>query len=158
MPDMDALEARRRFSSARVARLATVDDEGRPHLVPIVFALRGADEIVTAVDHKPKRPARLQRLRNIAVHPAVCLLADAYDDDWERLWWVRADGDARILPPDAPEQAIRDELGAATAVLRQKYPQYRRQPPDGPVIAVSVRGWRGWRWSPEAGLQPDRGL
>jgi PPOX class probable F420-dependent enzyme len=150
MPDMDAEEARRRFAGARVARLATVDEEGRPHLVPIVFALCG-DEIVTAVDRKPKRPGRLKRLHNIADRPAVCLLADAYDEDWDRLWWVRSDGDARILPPEAPEQRFRDEHGAAIAALREKYAQYRGQPPDGPVIAVAVRRWRGWRSAPEAG-------
>lgn len=140
---MDVEEARRRFAGAGVARLATVDAEGLPHLVPVVFALRG-DEIVTAVDRKPKRPARLKRLRNIAANPAVCLLVDAYGEDWDRLWWVRADGSARIVPPGAPERATRDEYGAAIMSLRQKYAPYRRQPPDGPVIVVAVRDWRGW--------------
>ncbi|MFF2426530.1 TIGR03668 family PPOX class F420-dependent oxidoreductase [Streptomyces mirabilis] len=145
MPDMDEKEARRRFVAARVARLATVDAEGRPHLVPLVFAARGG-EIVTAVDHKPKRSPRLRRLRNIAAHPAVCLLVDAYDEDWERLWWVRADGDARVLPP-----GTQVEYTAAIDLLREKYAQYRQRPPDGPVIAVTVRRWHGWRATPEPG-------
>lgn len=145
MPDMDEKEARRRFVAARVARLATVDAEGRPHLVPLVFAARGG-EIVTAVDHKPKRSPRLRRLRNIAAHPAVCLLVDAYDEDWERLWWVRADGDARVLPP-----GTQDEYTAAIDLLREKYAQYRQRPPDGPVIAVTVHHWHGWRATPEPG-------
>ncbi|MEV4449849.1 TIGR03668 family PPOX class F420-dependent oxidoreductase [Streptomyces mirabilis] len=142
---MDEEEARRRFVAARVARLATVDAEGRPHLVPLVFAARGG-EIVTAVDHKPKRSPRLRRLRNIAAHPAVCLLVDAYDEDWERLWWVRADGDARVLPP-----GTQDEYTAAIDLLREKYAQYRQRPPDGPVIAVTVHRWHGWRATPESG-------
>ncbi|WP_369251488.1 TIGR03668 family PPOX class F420-dependent oxidoreductase [Streptomyces sp. R41] len=161
MPDMDEDEARRRFLTARVARLATVDAEGRPHLVPVVFAQHGVcarygdfarrgDEIVTAVDRKPKRSARLKRLRNIAAHPAVCLLVDAYDEDWDRLWWVRADGDARILPPDASEFRVRDEYAAAIALLREKYAPYRSQPPDGPVIAITVHRWHGWRAAREA--------
>ncbi|MFJ1557820.1 TIGR03668 family PPOX class F420-dependent oxidoreductase [Streptomyces mirabilis] len=145
MPDMDEKEARRRFVAARVARLATVDAEGRPHLVPLVFAARGG-EIVTAVDHKPKRSPRLRRLRNIAAHPAVCLLVDAYDEDWERLWWVRAEGDARVLPP-----GTQDEYTVAIDLLREKYAQYRQRPPDGPVIAVTVHGWHGWRAAPEPG-------
>ncbi|MFD7053995.1 TIGR03668 family PPOX class F420-dependent oxidoreductase [Streptomyces mirabilis] len=145
MPDMDEKEARRRFVAARVARLATVDAEGRPHLVPLVFAARGG-EIVTAVDHKPKRSPRLRRLRNIAAHPAVCLLVDAYDEDWERLWWVRADGDARVLPP-----GTQDEYTVAIDLLREKYAQYRQRPPDGPVIAVTVHHWHGWRATPEPG-------
>ncbi|MGI5380004.1 TIGR03668 family PPOX class F420-dependent oxidoreductase [Streptomyces sp. CA-251387] len=147
MPDMEQDEARRRFAGAPVARLATVDPAGRPHLVPVVFALRG-DEIVTAVDRKPKRSGRLRRLHNIAVHPAVCLLVDVYDDDWDRLWWVRADGDAHVLPPDARD--ARDEYAAAVELLRQKYPQYVRQPPDGPVIVITVQSWHGWRASPTA--------
>jgi PPOX class probable F420-dependent enzyme len=144
MPDMAQDEARRRFAGARVARLATVDSGGRPHLVPVVFAVRG-DEIVTAVDRKPKRSLELRRLHNIAVHPAVSLLADEYDDDWDRLWWVRADAGARTLPPDAPDEAARAEYTAAVELLRHKYPQYRRQPPEGPVVVITVLRWSGWR-------------
>ncbi|MGW6907760.1 TIGR03668 family PPOX class F420-dependent oxidoreductase [Streptomyces sp. NPDC054940] len=145
MPDMERDEARGRFTAAPVARLATVDPEGRPHLVPVVFAVHG-DEIVTAVDGKPKRSRHLRRLHNIAVRPAVCLLVDAYDDDWDRLWWVRVDGGARILPPDAPESPdAPDEYAAAIELLRQKYPQYRRQAPDGPVIVITVQHWSGWQ-------------
>lgn len=145
MPDMEQDEARRLFAGAPVARLATVDPAGRPHLVPVVFAVSG-DGIVTAVDRKPKRSAHLRRLHNIAVHPAVCLLVDVYDDDWERLWWVRADGGAHVLPPDAS-----DGYAAAVELLRQKYPQYRHQPPDGPVIVITVQRWRGWRATSAAG-------
>ncbi|MFE9643219.1 TIGR03668 family PPOX class F420-dependent oxidoreductase [Streptomyces sp. NPDC006365] len=144
MPVMDEAEARQWFVEARVARLATSDAEGRPHLVPLVFARHG-DEIVTAIDWKPKRPGRVKRLDNIAVHPEVCLLVDAYDEDWDRLWWIRADGTARVVQPDAPETYARDEYAAAVELLRQKYAQYRERPPDGPVIVVSVRRWHGWR-------------
>ncbi|MFF5016442.1 TIGR03668 family PPOX class F420-dependent oxidoreductase [Streptomyces sp. NPDC001165] len=147
MPALNAAEARRRFTAARVARLATVDAAGRPHQVPVVFArhtLGGTDRLVTAVDHKPKTTARLKRLRNIAAHPAVCLLADAYDENWDHLWWVRADGEASVLPPDAPDPAVREAHETAVRLLREKYPQYRDHPPHGPVIAVSVRSWTGW--------------
>jgi PPOX class probable F420-dependent enzyme len=148
VPDMEQDEARRRFAGARIARLATVDPGGRPHLVPVVFACRG-DEIVTAVDQKPKRSPQLRRLHNIAVHPAVSLLVDAYDEDWDRLWWVRADGGARTVPPDAPDERERDGYAAAIGLLRQKYPQYRKQPPQGPVIVISILRWRGWRAVPQ---------
>ncbi|MFE5812328.1 TIGR03668 family PPOX class F420-dependent oxidoreductase [Streptomyces sp. NPDC056479] len=150
MPDMELDEARERFATASVARLATVDPEGRPHLVPVVFAASG-DEIVTAVDGKPKRSRGLKRLHNIAVRPAVCLLADEYDGDWDRLWWVRADGGARILPPDAPEEAARGEYAEAIELLRGKYPQYRQEPPTGPVIVITVLHWSGWRAAPGVG-------
>ncbi|MEU6572245.1 TIGR03668 family PPOX class F420-dependent oxidoreductase [Streptomyces sp. NPDC046805] len=157
MPAMSADEARRRFAGARVARLATVDESGRPHLVPVVFAQSatgGTDRIVTAVDHKPKTTVRLKRLRNIAAHPSVCLLVDAYDDeDWDRLWWVRADGEAHVLPPDAADLSERAAYATAVAHLRDKYPPYRNRPPTGPLIVIAVRRWTGWRASARDGAR-----
>ncbi|MFE9610109.1 TIGR03668 family PPOX class F420-dependent oxidoreductase [Streptomyces sp. NPDC006012] len=156
MPEMAADEARRRFAAARVARLATVDGAGRPHLVPVVFAVRNAaggncmDGIVTAVDGKPKTTTRLKRLRNIAAHPAVSLLVDAYGEDWERLWWVRADGEARVLGPDATDVVVRAAHRAALGRLRDKYAQYRDRPPTGPVVTVNVTRWTGWCAGPLA--------
>ena len=140
---MDAEEARTLFASAPVARLATCDAAGQPHLVPITFALDG-EAIVTAVDHKPKRTARLRRLANIAANPRVSVLADHYEDDWARLWWARADGTARVVEPDAPGH------GDVVALLVERYEQYREQPPDGPAIVVAVAGWSGWRSTPQA--------
>ena len=127
------MTARERFASARVARLATTGADG-PHIVPIVFALAG-DTIYHAVDHKPKRTTALKRLANIAADPRVALLADAYDEDWTRLWWARADGTGRILEPGHPE---------AIALLAERYPQYRDRPPEGPVVAIDVTRWSNW--------------
>ncbi len=122
-----------RFAAARVARLATVDGSGAPHLVPIVFALAG-DVIHSAVDAKPKRHRALRRLANIAHEPRVSVLADHYDDDWSALWWVRADGVARVL----------DASPAGLAALTAKYPQYRATPPPGPFLEIEVRRWSSW--------------
>ena len=135
-------EARSRLAAARVARLATVDPRGDPHLVPITFAAV-PDRIVTAVDHKPKRTTDLARLRNLRARPRVCVLADHYEERWEALWWVRADGVARILAgvEDAPERE------AALDLLAAKYTQYRLHRPEGPVIVVAVERWSGWAWS-----------
>lgn len=136
---LDAAEARRRFASSRVARLATVDDTGRPHIVPVVFVVIGGDRVYSAIDAKPKSTTALRRLANVRVNPAVSLLTDHYSDaDWGALWWARADGDARVLGPDEPE-AI-----AAVESLVARYPQYREERPDGPVIAVAVQKWTGW--------------
>ena len=135
---VDAPDARARFAAARVARMATVGAGGRPHLVPVVFALEG-DTVYTAVDDaKPKATLRLKRLANITANPAVALLADHYEDDWNALWWVRADGSARVIEPADPEAARARELLAA------RYEQYRDAPPPGPVIAVAVERWSGW--------------
>ena len=118
------------FATARVARLATVTPAGAPHVVPICFAVEG-DTIYTAVDAKPKRTTRLQRLRNIDANPAVSVLADHYDEDWTRVWWARADGSARVLGDDA----------RAIALLAARYDQFE---PAGAVIAVDVERWSGW--------------
>jgi len=120
---------------ARVARLATVDPQFRPHLVPIVFAVAG-ETIYSVVDAKPKRTAELRRLQNVRSNRSVSVLVDHYDDtDWDTLWWVRADGSARVVGLDQPE------AGHATELLTQRYPQQRAA---GPVLAVDVERWSGW--------------
>ncbi len=127
---------RRRLEAARVARLATAGADARPHLVPIVFTLDG-ERIYFAVDSKPKRTRDLRRLANIAANPRVTVLVDHYDDDWSRLWWVRADGAARLITE--PVEAER-----ALDLLARKYPQYRQARPPGPVIVIAVDRMTGW--------------
>jgi len=127
---------RARVAEARVARLATLDPDGRPHLVPIVFALEG-DTLYTAVDAKPKRSRMLRRIENARLRPEVTVLVDHYEDDWARLWWVRLRGRARVL--EGGEEAER-----ALALLAAKYEPYREAPPGPPVLAVDVEEWRGW--------------
>jgi PPOX class probable F420-dependent enzyme len=130
-----AAEARARFGTGRVARLATADASGRPHLVPTAFAVAG-DTVYSAVDAKPKRTKALRRLANVGENPAVSLLVDHWDeDDWDALWWVRADGRGRVLDPAEPEARRAVEL------LRERYP---RQLADGEVLAVDVERWSGW--------------
>jgi PPOX class probable F420-dependent enzyme len=134
---MTEAEMRRRVGEARVARLGTVDAGTGVHLVPCVFALSG-DLVYMAVDDKPKRHRRLRRLGNLAADDRVCLLIDAYDEDWSRLWWVRLDGRARILEGGEP-------LDEAIMLLAAKYPQYRgREASLGPAVAVDVSRWSGW--------------
>lgn len=135
-------EARARFAAARVARLATASRDAQPHVVPIVFAV-AEDVIYTAVDGKPKSTTALRRLANVAVNPQVAVLVDHYDDDWTQLWWVRADGRARLVgEPEAAE---------AVALLTDRYPAYRTQPPPGPVLAVQVVRWVGWQFASHPG-------
>jgi PPOX class probable F420-dependent enzyme len=120
-----------------VARLATVGPDGQPHLVPVVFAVSGGT-IWTAVDAKPKSKGPLRRLTNIRANPRVSLLVDHYAEDWSALWWVRADGSARVVPVESADGA------AGLAALRAKYPQYQAQPPPGPVIVISADRWSSW--------------
>jgi PPOX class probable F420-dependent enzyme len=138
---LDSATARRLFGSAPVARLATVDSRPpfvRPHLVPIVFALADGDVLYTAVDAKPKATTALRRLANIKASPAACVLVDHYEDDWSRLWWVRADGTARV------HDAGTAEGRHAHALLSARYAQYRPANLAGPVIAMQIERWTGW--------------
>ncbi|MGW3348973.1 TIGR03668 family PPOX class F420-dependent oxidoreductase [Nonomuraea rubra] len=135
-----AFDAQARFRSAKVARLAWAGPDGAPRLVPITYALLGA-RIVTAVDHKPKTTTHLRRLSHIRANPAVSVLADHYEDDWTRLWWVRADGRAVVL-----EQG--DDRERALDALVARYAQYRERRPAGPVILVEVTRWSGWAATP----------
>ncbi len=132
--------ARAWLATAAVARLGTADAHGRPHVVVVTFAVDG-DVIYTAVDQKPKSGTNLKRLRNIAENPRVTVLADHYSDDWDTLWWVRADGQAEIL-------ADRPRMAAPLTLLANRYWQYRQAPPTGPVIAVTVARWSGWAARP----------
>lgn len=132
---MTAAEARRRFAAAKVAHLATADATGRPHVVPIAFAVSG-DHVYSVVDAKPKRTTELRRLANVRENPTVSLLVDHYEDsDWSALWWVRADGIARVLDPG--EQ----EAHQAITLLRRRYPQQRA---TGAVLAVDITRWSSW--------------
>lgn len=138
---MDEADARRRFEAGRVGRMATVRADGTPDLVPIVYALDG-DTAYSAVDPKPKTARELVRLRNIRGEPRVQVLVDEYDEDWRRLWWVRADGVARVVGSGA-------EWERAVELLRAKYPQYAdMNEPFGSAIVIDVVRWTGWEFTP----------
>ena len=129
-------EARALFASVPVVRLGTADAQGRPHVVVVTFAVEG-DMVYTAVDQKPKSGTNLKRIRNVGENPQVTMLADGYSDDWDTLWWVRADGRAVIL-------ADRGQMAQPLRLLEDRYWQYRHAPPTGPVLAVTVERWSGW--------------
>jgi PPOX class probable F420-dependent enzyme len=127
---------RAHLAAARVGRLATVRPDGRPHVVVCCFAVEG-DQVWTAIDDKPKSGAPLQRLENVRANPKVSLLVDHYEEDWNRLWWVRVDGTAAVLE-------IGDEEERAIAALTARYPQYAEARPPGPVIAIAIERVSGW--------------
>ena len=127
----------------RVARLASADAAGVPHVVPVCFAIAG-DSAFIAIDRKPKSGRPLKRLRNIAENPHVALTADHYDDDdWTRLRWVMVRGRAEILESGA-------EHDAAQALLRAKYPQYRAMD-LAPLPVIAIRIERATSWSGAGG-------
>ena len=126
---------RKHLAEARVAYLATVGPSGKPHIVPITFAV-DRDAIYFTVDSKPKRTPDLQRLRNIAANPSVAVLVDQYGEDWNRLWWVRVDGHARVLGAGQSDRAV--------DLLAERYAQYRLARPPGPVVEISIDRMSGW--------------
>ena len=121
-------------ADARVAHLATVGADGRPHVVPVCFALDG-DALYTAVDEKPKSTRALRRLANIEANPWAEVVIDHWDEDWTRLWWVRLSGPASVIDHDAH----------GLELLTAKYEQYRAAPPAGPFVVVTIRRRSEWR-------------
>jgi PPOX class probable F420-dependent enzyme len=138
--NLSSREARTRFVQALTATLGTADASGQPHLVPVTYVLTDDDHLYIAIDSKPKRSTDLRRLRNINENGQVSLLIDKYVDDWEQLWWARADGRAVV--------AEFSELPAGLLEAFQKrYPWYVANVPEGPVIDVTVTRWSGWSFS-----------
>jgi PPOX class probable F420-dependent enzyme len=126
---------RKILKQARVARLATLDDKHRPHIVPVCFVYDGK-LFYTAIDRKPKRVPRerLARLQNIRAVPRIALLIDEYDEDWTQLWYILIRGKAKLIPKSA-----REEHAGAIRKLRAKYPQYAKGmlADDAPVIRIT---------------------
>jgi PPOX class probable F420-dependent enzyme len=134
---------------ARRATLATIAPDGQPRLVPCCVALvsgGGTWALVTPIDAKPKAssdPMRLARVRDIRRDPRVTLLVDRWDEDWARLAWLRIVGDARLLLPWAPPDAVAH--ASAVSALRNRYPQYRDHRLEAqPIIRIAPTRITGW--------------
>ena len=124
----------------RVARLATADGAGEPHIVPVCFAYSGGG-IYVALDEKPKdvQPKRLKRVRNILENPHVALVTDRYAEDWSYLAFVMVRGRAVLLVPGSRDHE------AAVRLLRGKYHQYERMRiEENPVIAIRPERVASW--------------
>ena len=131
---------------ARIARLATADAQGKPHVIPVCFAFDG-HAIYSAIDEKPKRtsPRGLRRVRNIAANPRVALVVDHYEEDWRRLRYVLVQGRATIVDGGPDHRR-------AIARLRDKYPQYRTMHLEGrPVLKISPSAIAAWEASRRRG-------
>lgn len=128
------------IEQGRVARLATVDERGWPHVLPIVYAFDG-ERLFTPIDAKPKRvgPHQLRRVRNIQANPRVAVIIDEYSEDWHRLAWVQLRGRDALV-----ESGLEQSTGVA--LLERKYPQYGKMPLAGrPFIIVQVDHVASWR-------------
>ena len=139
-PPLIAPEIRAKLETARVARLATLDPERKPHAVPVCFVFDGA-VFYSALDRKPKRvaPSQLARLKNIEQTPQVALLVDHYDEDWTRLWYVLVRGEAELVSNSGEQKR-------AIQLLRAKYPQYDTNMlvDDAPVLRITPVRITAW--------------
>jgi PPOX class probable F420-dependent enzyme len=144
LPDLSKLppSAADLLERAPVAHLGLLDDEGRPRVLPVTFAVAGG-RVWSAVDQKPKRVPgeELARVRFLRSDPRAALTVDRYSDDWEELAWVQVLGEVEIVAVDAAPEAI-DALAA-------KYPPYRGSPPPGPLLALTPERCLFWSAAPE---------
>lgn len=132
-----APEALRFIERQQVARLASADAQGRPHVVPVCFVYLDG-HFYSVVDEKPKRTRRLKRLRNIEENPQAALVLDEYGEDWSRLAWVMVQGRATVLTEG-------EEAERAIAALRHKYRPYRSMALEGmPVIRITAERVISW--------------
>jgi PPOX class probable F420-dependent enzyme len=145
-------QTRAKLKAARVARLATIDANRTPHMVPICFSYDGS-LFYTAIDRKPKNvpPGRLARLKNIQMNRQVALLIDEYDEDWTRLWYVLVRGEAELVSSLA-------ERAHALAQLQAKYPQYRSGmlADDGPILRITPLRISTWGKLTNTAAEPER--
>jgi PPOX class probable F420-dependent enzyme len=123
---------------SRVARLGLLDEEGRPRVLPVTFAL-AEGRIWSAIDEKSKRvpAARLGRVRFLRRDPRAALTVDRYSEDWRELAWVQVLGEMRIVEVD--------EEPAGLASLVAKYAPYRDSPPPGPLLELEPVRCLFWR-------------
>ena len=133
---------RLKLQRARVARLASLQPNRRPHIVPVCFVYDG-NIVYTAIDHKPKQvaPERLARVQNIQATPHVALLVDQYDEDWTQLWYILIRGRAKLIPKSG-----RKERARVIRMLKAKYPQYARGmlADDAPIIRITPERTTAW--------------
>jgi PPOX class probable F420-dependent enzyme len=122
--------------TARVARLAYLDGDGHPRVLPVTFAVTG-DAIWSAIDEKPKRAAEPARVEYLRRRPESALLVDEYNDDWSRLLWGQLMGRVDVLPASSAPEAM--------AALAAKYADYARRPPPGPLLRLTVERALSWR-------------
>lgn len=115
------------IDKARVARLATVDSECKPHLIPVVFVFDNYCYFIP-IDEKTKRsrPEKLKRAKNIQQNSNVTLLIDDYNENWRKLYFIMIQGKATIIGGKKLEQNELLLLEKAHKLLSDKYLQYQK--------------------------------
>jgi PPOX class probable F420-dependent enzyme len=147
---LDPQGCRARFRAAQHGVLGVNDASAAPLVVPITFAMvedaQGGEQVVFAVDHKPKSAGPLRRIRLLAADPRASVLVEHYDADWERLWWVRVDGVAEVLAAGSADPDL--SRARALDALAARYSQYAARRPEGDLVRIRVQRWTGWAHGP----------
>jgi PPOX class probable F420-dependent enzyme len=130
--------ARELLEGATVGRLGLLDEEGRPRVQPVTFAV-AEGRIWSAIDQKPKRSGEPARVRFLRRDPRAAVTVDRYSDDWDELAWVQVLGTVQILEVS--------EGTAGLGALTEKYEQYRAESPQGPLLALEPERCLFWRAS-----------
>jgi nitroimidazol reductase NimA-like FMN-containing flavoprotein (pyridoxamine 5'-phosphate oxidase superfamily) len=94
----------------RVCRVATVNPEGMPHLVPVCSVV--ADGRIYFGSGKDAR-----KVKNLRANAHITVTVDLYSDDWAHLKGVMVQGTARLIGSGPRFRKIR-------TLLYRKYPQY----------------------------------
>jgi|TARA_B100000809_G_C15127836_1_gene527047 PPOX class probable F420-dependent enzyme len=135
------------LSTWPVARLATMNVDGSPHQVPIVYVWHNG-RFWSPIDGKPKQKTQLTRIDNLIANPKASLLIDRYDDDWSLLWWIRADLEVTVMRlTEAGPEALK-ALNLVKKKLEDKYPQYRDTPVlqgSGTILSMHATAFASWR-------------
>jgi coenzyme F420-0:L-glutamate ligase/coenzyme F420-1:gamma-L-glutamate ligase len=117
------------INKSRIGRLATVDLECKPHVIPVVFVFdNDRNCYFIPIDEKTKRsrPENLKRVKNIQENPNIALLLDEYNEDWTKLYFIMIRGKGSILGGKKLEQNEMLILEKAHKLLCDKYPQYKK--------------------------------
>ena len=119
MPLVISEPVQRFINNHVVARLATADAAGQPHVIPFCYAFDGT-HVYFVVDQKPKRQTGkpLKRIRNMLENPQAAIVIDDYADDWTQLAYVLITGTTALVGDET-------EYTRMLALLRERYPQYR---------------------------------
>jgi PPOX class probable F420-dependent enzyme len=134
------------LSAWPLARLATTNVDGSPHQVPIVFTWH-SDCFWSPIDGKPKQNNQLLRVVNALANPTGSILIDNYEEDWSRLWWIRAKIEISVIELTAASTNVQETAAEVVGKLKAKYPQYGSTEvlsEPATMLSMSPTAWTSW--------------
>lgn len=118
----------------RVCRVATVNAEGQPHLVPVCHAFAGGKLYIGSGDDGAK-------VRNLKTNPKITVTVDLYSDHWASLKGVMVQGRAKLIERGPAFQRAKKKL-------YEKYSQYAKEaalaPSDSVIVEITPTHVFSW--------------